>query len=73
MKILLAGDYSNYHRALSLALRRMGHEVVVASDGSQWMNTARDIDTSRPFKNKVGGTVAVGQIEYALEIAVGGI
>ena len=24
MKILLAGDYSNYHRALSLALRRMG-------------------------------------------------
>ncbi len=55
MKILLAGDYSNYHRALSLALRHMGHEVTVASDGSRWMNTARDIDTSRPFRNKVGG------------------
>ena len=55
MKILLVGDYSNYHRALSLALRRMGHEVTVASDGSRWMDTARDLDTSRPFRNKVGG------------------
>lgn len=55
MKILLLGDYSNYHRALSLALRKLGHDVTVASDGSRWMDTGRDIDLSRPFKNKVGG------------------
>ena len=67
MKILLAGDYSNYHRALSLALRRMGHEVVVASDGSQWMNTARDIDTSRPFKNKVGGLLLWAKLNMLLK------
>ena len=55
MKILLAGDYSNYHRALSLALRHMGHEVTVASDGSRWMNAVRDIDAAGPFRNEGGG------------------
>lgn len=67
MKILLVGDYSNYHRALSLALRRLGHEVVVASDGSRWMNTGRDIDTSRPFKNKVGGLLLWWKLSRLLQ------
>ncbi len=55
MKILLMGDYSNYHRSLSVALREMGHDVTVASNGSGWMDTERDIDLSRPCANKLGG------------------
>ncbi len=55
MKILLMGDASNYHRCLSVALRSMGHDVTVASNGSGWMDTARDIDLSRPMAGKLGG------------------
>ncbi len=55
MKILLMGDASNYHRCLSVALRKLGHDVTVASNGSGWMDTARDIDLSRPSRGKLGG------------------
>lgn len=55
MKILLMGDASNYHCALGSALRSMGHEVVVASNGSGMMDTRRDIDISRPKEGKLGG------------------
>lgn len=54
MKILFVGDYSNYHRCLSDALKALGHEVTVASAGSYWLNTARDIDLRRG-KSKLGG------------------
>ncbi len=47
MKILFAGDASNMHNTLAQQLRRMGHEAVVASDGSRWMNTGRDINLLR--------------------------
>lgn len=47
MKILFVGDASNLHNALATALRRMGHEVTVASDGSRWMDTTRDINLCR--------------------------
>lgn len=47
LRILLMGDASNYHRCLATGLRRMGHEVTVASNGSRWMDTSRDIDISR--------------------------
>lgn len=47
MKILFVGDYSNYHRCLGDALKAMGHEVTVASAGSYWLNTERDIDLRR--------------------------
>lgn len=47
MKVLLLGDASNYHSCLASALRRQGCTVVVASHGSGWMNTRRDIDLSR--------------------------
>ena len=57
MKILFVGDASNYHHCLSVALREMGHDVTVASNGSYWMNTTRDIDTSRPVKGKLGGAL----------------
>lgn len=47
MKILFIGDASNFHNTLSYALRDMGHTTVVASAGSKWMNTGRDITLLR--------------------------
>ncbi len=47
MKILFVGDASNLHNCLASALRKMGHQVVVASNGSNWMNTDRDINLYR--------------------------
>ena len=54
LRILLLGDTSNYHNALAAGLRSMGHDVTVASDGTMWMDTHRDIDLSRG-SGKVGG------------------
>ena len=64
MKILLMGDASNFHRALSVALREKGHDVVVASNGSRWMRTERDIDISRPAWGKVGGAALWAKIQW---------
>lgn len=47
MKILFAGDASNMHNCLAQQLKLMGHTAVVASDGSRWMNTGRDINLTR--------------------------
>ena len=47
MKILFVGDASNLHNTLAAELRRQGHHCVVASDGSQWMDTGRDITLRR--------------------------
>lgn len=47
MKILFIGDGSGYHANLAGALRRMGHDVTLASDGTRWMDTRRDIDLRR--------------------------
>ncbi|MBD5225759.1 MAG: glycosyltransferase family 4 protein [Bacteroidales bacterium] len=55
MKILLLGDASNCHRTLAIGLRDLGHEVTVASDGTRWMQTERDIDLSRHFAGPTGG------------------
>lgn len=56
MKILLMGDSSNYHYTLACALRLMGYDVTVASSGSGWMDTTRDIDLSRR-SGRVGGGI----------------
>lgn len=55
MRILFVGDASNYHRTLAVALRHLGHEATVASNGSRWMRTERDIDLSRRLPWKFGG------------------
>ena len=47
MRILLLGDYSNVHHTLGEGLRKLGHEVVVASDGDGWKNYPRDVDMRR--------------------------
>ncbi len=56
MKILFVGDASNYHRALAVGLTKLGHDVTVASDGTRWMNTYRDIDLSRS-DSPIGGAL----------------
>jgi len=61
MKILFVGDASNMHNCLAQALRDLGHTAVVASNGSHWMNTHRDIDLKRePGK--------AGTIKYGLKL-----
>ncbi len=55
MRILLIGDASNFHRTLATGLRQSGCDVTVASAGSGFMKTERDIDLRRPFKGKAGG------------------
>lgn len=54
MKILLLGDYSNCHNALAVGLRRLGCDVTVASDGSTWQQTGRQVDLARK-PGKLGG------------------
>lgn len=65
MKVLLLGDASNYHHTLSVGLAARGHDVTVASDGSRWMNTGRDIDlTRRP--GKLGGALLWAKLNTLL-------
>ena len=65
MKILFAGDASNMHNCLAQELRRMGHEAVVASDGSRWMDTQRDINLLRR-PGKLGALRYVMDVQRAL-------
>jgi hypothetical protein len=44
MKILLLGEYSGLHHNLAEGLRKIGHDVTVASEGCGWKNYPRDID-----------------------------
>lgn len=61
MKILFVGDASNFHNTLATALRRIGHEVTVVSDGSRWMDTVRDINLSR-------GAGLSGAVRYVWDV-----
>lgn len=65
MKVLFLGDASNLHACLASELRQMGHTAVVASNGSKWMDTARDIDLKR-HPGKLGALSYVGRIARAL-------
>ncbi|MCC8177310.1 MAG: glycosyltransferase family 1 protein [Bacteroidales bacterium] len=56
MRILLFGDASGFHATLAIGLRALGHDVTVASHGSYWMNTPRDIDLRR-HPGKIGGAI----------------
>jgi len=47
MKILLFGEYSNVHWTLAQALRRLGHEVTVVSNGDEWKGYPSDISLIR--------------------------
>lgn len=50
MKILLLGEYSNLHATLAEGLRKLGHEVLVVSDGTYIYDYKRDISLSRKGK-----------------------
>ncbi|MDE6097568.1 MAG: hypothetical protein K2L80_04820 [Muribaculaceae bacterium] len=65
MKVLLIGDFSNYHRALGDGLRQLGHDVTVASSGTQWLNTERDIDLRRS-PGKFGGALLYARLRSTL-------
>lgn len=54
MRILLLGEYSNVHHTLCDSFRRMGHEVLLISDGDGWKNYPRDIDLSRRLEGPMG-------------------
>lgn len=56
LKILLMGDASNYHNALASGLSRLGHSVTVASSGSGWMDTDRNVNLRRR-PGKIGGAM----------------
>ena len=43
MKILLLGEYSNVHWTLACALRKLGHEAHVVSNGDEWKGYPSDI------------------------------
>ena len=49
MKILLIGEYSNVHNTLKAGLERLGHNVIVASNGDYWKAYPRDINLARPL------------------------
>lgn len=66
MNILLLGDASNCHRTLATGLRALGHRVVVASDGTSWMNTERDIDILRRNSSKLGGLELWWRVKHRL-------
>ncbi|MDE6611638.1 MAG: hypothetical protein K2K22_03665 [Muribaculaceae bacterium] len=65
MKILLLGDASNYHVALAKGLRSLGHDVTVASNGSKWMQTPRDIDLFRR-DHMLGGAILYARMSTVL-------
>lgn len=70
MKILFAGDASNLHNCLAQQLRKMGHEATVASDGSRWMDTRRDINLLRR-PGLVGTLCYLMDIKRALPLMTG--
>ena len=47
MKILLLGEYSNLHYTLACALRDLGHDVRLVSDGDEWKRYPADVQLVR--------------------------
>lgn len=64
MKILLIGEYSNVHWTLAEGLRKLGHEVVVVSNGDGWKNYRRDISIIRKSTSFYHGLL------YLLKLAI---
>lgn len=58
MKILLLGEYSGVHSNLKRALLRLGHDVVMASDGDSFKSFSREIDLKGYGANKFTRTIS---------------
>lgn len=63
LRILLLGDYSNLHSQLGRTLRSWGHEVTVASMGSGFQDTERDINIRRR-PGKLGGALLAADMMW---------
>ena len=59
MRILFIGEFSNVHNTLAQGLKKLGHEVVVASNGDYWKQYHRDIDLARIHEDGMGMMVKV--------------
>lgn len=62
MRILLLGEYSNVHHTLRDALRRLGHDVLLISDGDGWKDYPRDIDLRRRYDGQLGSLLYVARL-----------
>lgn len=62
MKILLIGEFSNVHWTLACALRQLGHEVTVVSDGNTWRQYPCDVRLYRK------STSAIHTLKYLFDI-----
>ena len=54
MKILLIGEFSSFHKMLKEGLEKIGHTVVLASNGDGSRNIKRDINFAKVYKGKLG-------------------
>lgn len=66
MKILLLGEYSNLHATLADGLRRLGHHVLVVSDGTNIYNYQRDISLYRTGTGPWPTTKFIAKLLYTL-------
>lgn len=64
MRILFVGDASNYHNCLASALRELGHETFVISNGNKWANIERDATLGR----EPGPVGAIGYIAKLMKL-----
>ena len=62
MKILLLGEFSNVHWTLACALRKLGHEVTVVSDGNSWRQYPSDVRLCRE------STSFVHSVKYVMDV-----
>ncbi|MGF1697565.1 glycosyltransferase [Vibrio lamellibrachiae] len=62
MKILLVGDFSGFHLALSEGLKELGHQVMLVSSGDGWKNIDSDLSI-----NSRSTSVLVNKLERNLK------
>lgn len=67
MRILLLGEYSRLHLTLAEGLRKLGHEVLVASDGDGHKQYPRDVDLTRRSSNLVDTLSALYKVNKVFE------
>lgn len=72
LRVLLFGDYSNYSPALADALRGLGCDVTVASEGCYFLDTERDINIRRRLPGKLGGIDLYARLHTTLAHRLGG-
>jgi len=66
MRILLLGEYSNLHATLAEALRQLGHDVLVVSDGTNIYNYKRDISLYRRSTGPCSTIKYISKLLYTL-------